>query len=361
MKATRKLAGGKIIMEIRPFNRGGMGTIHNAYDTVLERPVCIKMISEDYSFSKKSARRFRREAALMATLRHPNIIQIYEFGSNGENWIAMEMLNGNPIESHKKPYSVDRSIRLFTEMTRALICIHEKNIVHCDVKPSNIIFSDDKFVLLDFGLGFRKNSSQLTARTTIRSSGGTPQYASPEQSIGDPEPASDVYSLGCTVYEMLTGELPFSGENVVQFAYAHSQKARPVADNAPPWLSKLLMRCMAVDPSSRPLPEEILKSLQQTRTLDFNKKTVKLDTDLDLDTGIIQYIAAIYKIDSESEEVHISQSIESLKNSHSKSKILIASENMPDKQLIEIGRLKVSGFTILLSPTITEIIEAIEK
>jgi serine/threonine protein kinase len=197
---------------------GGMGVVYEAEDTRLPRKVALKFLPEEVADDPDAARRFRREAETIARLSHPNICTIYDIGDHeGRAFIAMECAEGMNLKAYMARKTLDTTelTDIALQITRALEAAHAKGIVHRDIKPGNIVVSDDRQVkVLDFGLAkrFRAESGPLGAdgSTIPGRPMGTANYMAPERILQLPlDPRSDLFSLGVVIYEMATGRLPF--------------------------------------------------------------------------------------------------------------------------------------------------------
>jgi tRNA A-37 threonylcarbamoyl transferase component Bud32 len=237
---------------------GGMGVVYVAEHEFLARRVALKVIRPELTLSPVTRRRFRREAVSIAALRHANIVTVYDAGElDGIAYLAMELIEGNSLgqrlesarlaHEHMDPTAVARHAR---DVALALQCAHEAGIVHRDVKPSNVIVTaDDRALLLDFGLCLTEDAAALSAAGLFR---GTPQYASPEQLEADAldvDARTDVYSLGMTMYECLTGRVPFEGDRLPRLFHriVTEDPPAPRDSNAAvdAGLSEIVMRALA--------------------------------------------------------------------------------------------------------------------
>jgi eukaryotic-like serine/threonine-protein kinase len=238
---------------------GGMGTVWRAVDVVLDRPVAVKTLSEALGEDAKFVERFRREARAAAGLSHPNVASVYDYGEDGSTpFIVMELLDGETLagrmaRSGRIPPAEAAGIA--ARVAAALQAAHDAGVVHRDVKPGNVMLTRSGGVkVMDFGIAATAWAAPLTATGTTM---GTASYLSPEQASGErATPASDVYSLGCVLYEMLTGQAPFPGETPVAVATAHVQSrvvpVRQLAPQVPPSLAAACERALEKDPASRP-------------------------------------------------------------------------------------------------------------
>ena len=220
--------------------RGGMGEVWRAHDTVIDRTVAIKMLLPHFAQDKTFEQRFRREARAAARLDEPHVVPIYNVGEvDGRLYVAMRLINGQDLQTllDRGPLEPDRAIGIIEQIVSALQAAHRAQLVHRDVKPSNILVTADDFAyLIDFGI------ARAAGETGITSTGatiGTWSYMAPERfSSGEIEPSSDIYALACVLYQSLTGELPFPGTTLEQVAMAHM--------SAPPPKPSTLRRAIAL-------------------------------------------------------------------------------------------------------------------
>ncbi|MBE0447335.1 MAG: Stk1 family PASTA domain-containing Ser/Thr kinase [Actinobacteria bacterium] len=236
---------------------GGMADVYKAIDTVLGRPVAIKVLHRHFAEDEDFVSRFRREAQAAANLNHPNIVSIYDWGSqNGTYFIVMELLEGQSLKQRIQAEGVippAEAMEIAKKVLSALNFAHRHDIVHRDIKPHNIILAgEDEVKVTDFGIA-RAGTSTMTQTGTIL---GTAHYLSPEQARGqEVDTTSDIYSMGVVFYEMVTGKVPFDGENPVSIALKHVHEApvRPTELNpeVPSALQAVILKAMAKDPGSR--------------------------------------------------------------------------------------------------------------
>jgi beta-lactam-binding protein with PASTA domain/predicted Ser/Thr protein kinase len=241
----------------RKLGSGGMADVYLAEDQELGRRVALKLLNDRHASDEQFVERFRREAQSAAGLNHPSIVSIFDRGyAEGTYYIAMEFLDGRTLKEllvRNGPTPVPIAIDYARQILGALSFAHRNGIVHRDIKPHNIIVGPDgRLKVTDFGIA-RSGASQMTEAGSIV---GTAQYLSPEQARGAPvDPRSDLYSLGIVLYEMLTGQVPFTGDTPVEIAMKHlSQVPDPpskLRDGVPHDLDAIVMRALAKDPDQR--------------------------------------------------------------------------------------------------------------
>jgi eukaryotic-like serine/threonine-protein kinase len=240
---------------------GGMGDVWKAQDTVLGRTVAVKIMQSALLEEPGFVERFRAEARVMATINHPGVVKVYDYGETqvdgGGNiaYLVMEYVDGEALSrtlSRVGRLTPQRTLDLLAQAGDALQAAHDHGIVHRDVKPGNLLVRPDgRLVLTDFGIARSAMSGQLTTAGSIL---GTASYVSPEQASGSSAitPASDVYSLGVVGYQCLSGRRPFEGDNPVQVAMKHIRDVPPpLPADVPPAVRQLVERAMAKDPGQR--------------------------------------------------------------------------------------------------------------
>jgi serine/threonine-protein kinase len=236
---------------------GGTSTVYRAEDLVLGRTVAVKLLHDCFTDDDELVERFRREASTAANLDHPHIVAVYGRGeSNGIHYIAMEYVRGRSLRSlirEEAPLAPARAIDLAVQLLLAVRCIHGRGIIHRDLKPHNaIVAAGGKLKLIDFGIA-RADESDITQTGMVI---GTAQYVSPEQAQGNRVTfASDLYSIGVILYEMVTGHVPFEADTVVAVLLKHV-KSRPAppkkrAPRITDELNGIVMRALEKGPSSR--------------------------------------------------------------------------------------------------------------
>jgi eukaryotic-like serine/threonine-protein kinase len=242
---------------VRKLGTGGMANVYLAEDQELGRSVAIKMLDDRHSQDEQFVERFRREAKNAARLSHPNIVSIYDRGeAGGTYYIAMEYLEGRTLKEllvARGPTPLAVAIDYARQILAGLGFAHRNGIVHRDIKPHNVVVAPDgRLKVTDFGIA-RAGASQMTETGSII---GTAQYLSPEQAKGAPvTPASDIYSVGIVLYEMLTGTVPFTGDTPLEIAMKHlSAIPEPPSEkrpDVPHELDSIVLRALAKDPADR--------------------------------------------------------------------------------------------------------------
>jgi tRNA A-37 threonylcarbamoyl transferase component Bud32 len=222
---------------------GGMSTVYRAFDTTLERRVAVKLMHREIASDSDQLERFRREARSVAQLSHPHIVGVIDAGEeDGRPYIVFEYVEGETLKDRIRRMGrlpVDEAIAYAIEITRALGAAHARGIVHRDIKPQNVLVDEEGSAkVTDFGIARSLDEEGLTADGRVL---GTTDYVSPEQALGhDVDGQSDIYSLGVVLYEMLTGDVPFHGENQVSVAMKHVREDLPDVQSVRPEVSARL-------------------------------------------------------------------------------------------------------------------------
>jgi len=235
---------------------GGMSDVYKAKDHKLNRLVAVKILKQEFSENENFVSKFRVEAQSTAGLMHPNIVNVYDVGDeDGVNYIVMELVDGITLKKYiekKARLSVKEAVSIAIQVAMGLEAAHNNNIIHRDIKPQNIMISKDgKVKVTDFGIAKAATSNTITSNVM-----GSVHYTSPEQARGGYSDAkSDIYSLGITLFEMLTGRVPFNGDTTVAIAIKHIQEDLPSPsdynDDIPISVEKIVLKCCQKSPDRR--------------------------------------------------------------------------------------------------------------
>jgi len=239
----------------RPLGQGGMATVYLAHDEELDRPIALKILADNLAGDATFRDRFEREARLAARLSHPNVVRVFDVGeSDGRPFIVMEYVEGDTLADElvrHGPLPPARAVELALQICSGLEAAHASGLVHRDVKPRNLLLRPDGVLkIADFGIARAAESTRVTEIGTIL---GTAAYLAPEQAQGlEATPAADLYSVGAVLYELLTGQVPYTATSLVELTA--KQQAGPPAPiaGAPALLELAVIRCLEPDPSERP-------------------------------------------------------------------------------------------------------------
>ena len=243
---------------IKSIGEGGMANVYLAFDTILEREVAVKILRGDLSDDEKFIRRFQREANSASSLRHPNIVEMYDVGEDsGKYFIVMEYVSGKTLKGLIKkrgPLNLSESIDIMLQLTAGIACAHDSYIIHRDIKPQNVmILEDGRVKITDFGIAMALNNHELTQTNSVM---GSVHYLPPEQASGSGSTIkSDIYSLGILMFELLTGKVPFKGENAVEIAIKHMKEQIPSVckfnSAIPQSVENIILKACAKNPKNR--------------------------------------------------------------------------------------------------------------
>lgn len=243
---------------IKSIGEGGMANVYLAYDTILDRNVAVKVLRGDLANDEKFVRRFQREALSASSLSNPNIVEVYDVGEdNGEYYIVMEYVEGKHLKALLKKrgkLTVPEVIDIALQITNGLSVAHDSYIIHRDIKPQNILILENGLIkITDFGIAVAMNATQLTQTNSVM---GSVHYLPPEQASGKGATLqSDIYSIGILMYELLTGKLPFRGDNAVEIALKHLKEPMPsIRDelpDIPQSVENIILRATAKNPKNR--------------------------------------------------------------------------------------------------------------
>ena len=243
---------------IKSIGEGGMANVYLAFDTILEREVAVKILRGDLAEDEKFVRRFQREANSASSLKHPNIVEVYDVGEDdGKYFIVMEYINGKTLKSLIKKRGIltlEEVIDIMLQLTSAVSCAHDSYIIHRDIKPQNVmILEDGRVKITDFGIAMALNNNELTQTNSVM---GSVHYLPPEQANGNGSTIkSDIYSLGILMFELLTGKLPFKGENAVEIAIKQMREPIPsvrnISPDIPQSVENVVLKACAKNPKNR--------------------------------------------------------------------------------------------------------------
>lgn len=264
---TQRVLGDRYALEEK-IGSGGMAEVYLAHDNLLDRKVAVKILHEAYKSDAEFIERFHREARAAARLSHANIVSIYDVGiDEDEHYIVMEYVQGSSLKDKLREegaLKISDAVVIAKDIASGLNHAHENNLVHCDIKPHNILLTSDGHAkIADFGIARAVTESTMTYSGSVM---GSVHYFSPEQAQGGTiTPKSDVYSLGVVMYEMLTGKLPFTGENAVAIAMKHIEE-EPMPPSAlrsqiPPMMEAITLRAMNKNPENRPTAFDLIQAL----------------------------------------------------------------------------------------------------
>ena len=243
---------------IRTIGEGGMANVYLAHDTILDRDVAVKILRGDLADDEKFVRRFQREAISASSLSHPNIVEMYDVGEDdGQYYIVMEYVEGKTLKSlikRRGALTLPEVIDIMLQLTSAVACAHDSYIIHRDIKPQNVLIKEDGTVkITDFGIAMALNSNELTQTNSVM---GSVHYLPPEQANGSGATIkSDIYSLGILMFELLTGKLPFKGENAVEIAIKQMREKIPsvceINPDIPQSIENVILKACAKNPKNR--------------------------------------------------------------------------------------------------------------
>ena len=282
---------------IKTIGEGGMANVYLAKDTILDRNVAIKVLRGDLATDQKFVSRFQREALSASSLSHPNIVEIYDVGEDdGNYYIVMEYIDGKNLKQLLKKrgnLTVSEVVDIMLQITSAMSVAHDSLIIHRDLKPQNILIKEDgEIKITDFGIAMALNATHLTQTNSAM---GSVHYFPPEQASGKGATLkSDVYSLGIMMFELLTGELPFKGDNAVEIALKHLKEPitpiRTINPDIPQSIENIITTATAKNSknrynNAREMHDDLLTCLNKER-LNEPKRKLKYDEGIDADVAI---------------------------------------------------------------------------
>ena len=278
---------------IKSIGEGGMANVYLAYDTILDRDVAVKVLRGDLADDEKFVRRFQREALSASSLSHPNIVEVYDVGDdNGQYFIVMEYIDGKNLKDLLKKrgkLTVSEVVDIMSQIADGLSVAHDSYIIHRDIKPQNIMILENGLVkITDFGIAMAMNATQLTQTNSVM---GSVHYLPPEQASGKGSTLkSDIYSMGILMYELLSGTLPYRGDNAVEIALKHLKEPLPSIreefPDIPQSVENIILKAAAKNPKNRysdarEMYEDLVTCLDESRQNEakLEYKYPELDTD----------------------------------------------------------------------------------
>lgn len=278
---------------VKSIGEGGMANVYLAQDTILDRKVAIKVLRGDLSADDKFIRRFEREAQSVSNLSHPNIVEVYDVGvEDGNHYIVMEYIEGKTLKQllkKRESLTLTEVIDIMTQLTDGIAHAHESYIIHRDIKPQNIMIEDNGLIkITDFGIAMALNATQLTQTNSVM---GSVHYLPPEQASGKGATIKgDIYSLGILMYELLTGNVPFKGDNAVEIALKHMKDKIPSIRKQNPAIPQsvenILLKATAKNPrnrydTAREMHEDFIHCLEEEHANDKKITFEYPENDLD--------------------------------------------------------------------------------
>ena len=280
---------------VKSIGEGGMANVYLAIDLILDRKVAVKVLRGDLANDEKFIRRFQREAKSVSDLSHPNIVEVYDVGEeDGQYYIVMEYIEGKTLKqliNKRGALTLPEVIDIMTQLTDGLAHAHEAYIIHRDIKPQNIMILDNGLVkITDFGIAMATNATQLTQTNSVM---GSVHYLPPEQASGKGSTIkSDIYSLGILMYELITGSVPFKGDNAVEIALKHMKEKIPSVRKQNPLIPQsvenIILKATAKNPrnrydSVREMHDDLVTALER----DNEKKYVYPYPENDIDDTVV--------------------------------------------------------------------------
>ncbi len=344
---------------IKSIGEGGMANVYLAYDTILDRNVAVKVLRGDLANDEKFVRRFQREALSASSLSNPNIVEVYDVGEdNGEYYIVMEYVEGKHLKALLKKrgkLTVPEVIDIALQITNGLSVAHDSYIIHRDIKPQNILILENGLIkITDFGIAVAMNATQLTQTNSVM---GSVHYLPPEQASGKGATLqSDIYSIGILMYELLTGKLPFRGDNAVEIALKHLKEPMPsIRDelpDIPQSVENIILRATAKNPKNRysdarEMHEDLKTCLDESRANELKITFKYPENDYD-DTKLMKTLKPVKETkpkEIKEGEKEVAKKKKSTDNSQNKLLITLAS--------VFVGLVVVITTIFVLIPKIT--------
>ncbi len=343
---------------IKSIGEGGMANVYLAYDTILDRNVAVKVLRGDLANDEKFVRRFQREALSASSLSNPNIVEVYDVGEdNGEYYIVMEYVEGKHLKALLKKrgkLTIPEVIDITLQITNGLSVAHDSYIIHRDIKPQNILILENGMIkITDFGIAVAMNATQLTQTNSVM---GSVHYLPPEQASGKGATLqSDIYSIGILMYELLTGKLPFRGDNAVEIALKHLKEPMPsIRDeipDIPQSVENIILKATAKNPKNRysdarEMHEDLKTCLDESRANELKITFKYPENDYD-DTKLLKTVKPEKKKEVSKEKVGEEVVAKKTKTNDSQNKMLITLAS------VFVGLVVIITTIFVLIPKIT--------
>jgi serine/threonine-protein kinase len=345
---------------IKTIGEGGMANVYLAYDTILERHVAVKVLRGDLATDEKFVRRFQREALSASSLSHPNIVEVYDVGEdNGIYYIVMEYIEGKHLKQLLKKrgkLTLNEVIDIMLQITDGMACAHDSYIIHRDIKPQNIMILENGMVkITDFGIAMALNSTQLTQTNSVM---GSVHYLPPEQASGKGSTIqSDVYSMGILMYELLSGTLPYKGDNAVEIALKHLKEPLPSIrkelPDIPQAVENIILKSVAKNPKNRyadarAMHDDLLTVLDESRANEkpYEYKYPELDEEtIKREKQTLKNLEAVKNEEPKEDSIEIKKITDNdLKKKENKTLLILGA--------VFAGLAIITTCTILLLPTL---------
>ena len=340
---------------IKSIGEGGMANVYLAYDTILDRDVAVKVLRGDLSNDEKFVRRFQREALNASSLSHPNIVEVYDVGDDNEQYfIVMEYIEGKNLKDLIKKrgkLTVSEVVDIMSQIADGLSVAHDSYIIHRDIKPQNIMILENGLVkITDFGIAMAMNATQLTQTNSVM---GSVHYLPPEQASGKGSTLkSDIYSMGILMYELLTGTLPYRGDNAVEIALKHLKEPLPSIreeiEDLPQSVENIILRSASKNPKNRyndarEMFEDLKTCLDDSRANEerWEYEYPELDSD---NKKFTKQVEKAVNIDEEEDEVVVKQITNEEIKKENKLLVILAS--------IFVGLVVIVAAVVLFIPSL---------
>lgn len=343
---------------IKSIGEGGMANVYLAYDTILDRDVAVKVLRGDLSNDEKFVRRFQREALNASSLSHPNIVEVYDVGDdNGQYFIVMEYIEGKNLKDLIKKrgkLTTSEVVDIMSQIADGLSVAHDSYIIHRDIKPQNIMILENGLVkITDFGIAMAMNATQLTQTNSVM---GSVHYLPPEQASGKGSTLkSDIYSMGILMYELLTGTLPYRGDNAVEIALKHLKEPLPSIreelPDLPQSVENIILKSAAKNPKNRyndarEMYEDLKTCLDESRIHEprLEYQYPELDSDNKKFTKQVEKAISVENEEEANDEIEVKQVTDDEVKKENKLLVILAA--------IFVGLVVIVAAFVLFLPSI---------